>query len=53
MPITQFHARVLAALIAGHHRLLARSPATILALLGPIFIPFMVFEKTEFLFWDG
>lgn len=25
--------------------------ATIIGLLGPIFIPFMVFEKTEFLFW--
>jgi len=25
--------------------------ATIIGLLGPIFIPFMVFDKTEFLFW--
>lgn len=25
--------------------------ATIVGLLGPIFIPFMVFDKTEFLFW--
>lgn len=25
--------------------------ATIIGLLGPIFIPWMVFEKTEFLFW--
>ena len=24
---------------------------TIVGMLGPIFIPFMVFEKTEFLFW--
>jgi TrbL/VirB6 plasmid conjugal transfer protein len=25
--------------------------ATIIGLLGPVFIPFMVFDKTEFLFW--
>lgn len=25
--------------------------ATIIGLLGPVFIPWMVFEKTEFLFW--
>ena len=25
--------------------------ATIVGMLGPIFIPFMVFEKTDFLFW--
>lgn len=25
--------------------------ATIVGLLGPVFIPFMVFDKTEFLFW--
>ena len=25
--------------------------ATIVGILGPIFIPFMVFEKTDFLFW--
>ena len=25
--------------------------ATIIGLLGPVFIPWMVFEKTDFLFW--
>lgn len=25
--------------------------ATIVGLLGPVFIPWMVFDKTEFLFW--
>ena len=25
--------------------------ATVVGILGPIFIPFMVFEKTQFLFW--
>ena len=25
--------------------------ATIIGLLGPVFIPWMVFDKTEFLFW--
>ena len=25
--------------------------ATVIGLLGPVFIPWMVFEKTDFLFW--
>lgn len=25
--------------------------ATVVGILGPVFIPFMVFEKTDFLFW--
>ena len=27
--------------------------STIIGLLGPIFIPFLVFEKLDWLFWDG
>jgi len=27
--------------------------ATIIGLLGPIFIPFLVFDKLDWLFWDG
>lgn len=48
--ITQVMLAILSALIAA---ILAYGAiaATILALIGPIFIPFMVFEKTEFLFW--
>jgi hypothetical protein len=48
--VTQFMLALLAALIAGIIAYGAIA-STILALLGPIFIPFMVFEKTEFLFW--
>ncbi len=48
--ITQFMLAVLSALISAIIAYGAIA-ATILALVGPIFIPFMVFEKTEFLFW--
>ncbi len=48
--ITQFMLALLAALVAGIIAYGAIA-ATIIGLLGPVFIPFMVFEKTEFLFW--
>ncbi len=48
--ITQVMLATLSALIAAIIAYGAIA-ATILALVGPIFIPFMVFEKTEFLFW--
>lgn len=48
--ITQVMLAILSALIAAIIAYGAIA-ATILALVGPIFIPFMVFEKTEFLFW--
>jgi len=48
--ITQVMLALLSALIAAIIAYGAIA-ATILALVGPIFIPFMVFEKTEFLFW--
>ncbi len=48
--ITQIMLAVLSALISAIIAYGAIA-ATILALVGPIFIPFMVFEKTEFLFW--
>lgn len=48
--ITQFMLALLGALIAGIIAYGAIA-ATIIGLLGPIFIPFMVFDKTEFLFW--
>ncbi len=48
--ITQFMLALLGALIAGIIAYGAIA-ATIVGLLGPIFIPFMVFDKTEFLFW--
>lgn len=48
--ITQVMLSVLSALISAIIAYGAIA-ATILALVGPIFIPFMVFEKTEFLFW--
>lgn len=48
--ITQVMLALLSALIAAIIAYGAIA-ATILALLGPIFIPFMVFEKTAFLFW--
>jgi len=48
--ITQVMLAVLSALIAAIIAYGAIA-ATILALIGPIFIPFMVFEKTSFLFW--
>ena len=48
--ITQVMLAVLSALISAIIAYGAVA-ATILALVGPIFIPFMVFEKTNFLFW--
>lgn len=48
--ITQVMLAILSALIAAIVAYGAIA-ATLFALLGPIFIPFMVFEKTEFLFW--
>ncbi len=48
--ITQIMLALLAALVAaiiGYGAI----ATTIVGLLGPIFIPWMVFEKTEFLFW--
>jgi hypothetical protein len=48
--ITQVMLALLAALIAAIIAYGAIA-ATICSLLGPLFIPFMVFEKTEFLFW--
>lgn len=48
--ITQFMLALLAALVAA---IIAYGAVatTIVGLLGPLFIPWMVFEKTEFLFW--
>jgi hypothetical protein len=48
--VTQFMLALLAALVAAIIAYGAIA-STIVGLLGPIFIPFMVFEKTEFLFW--
>lgn len=48
--MTQFMLALLAALVAAIIAYGAIA-ATVIGLLGPIFIPFMVFEKTEFLFW--
>ena len=48
--ITQVMLAVLSALIAAVIAYGAIA-ATILSIVGPIFIPFMLFEKTEFLFW--
>ncbi len=48
--MTQGMLALLAALVAGIIAYGAIA-STIIGLLGPIFIPFMVFERTEFLFW--
>ncbi len=48
--VTQVMLAILSALIAAIVAYGAIA-ATILALIGPLFIPFMVFEKTSFLFW--
>ncbi len=48
--VTQFMLALLAASVAAIIAYGAIA-ATVIGILGPIFIPFMVFEKTEFLFW--
>jgi hypothetical protein len=48
--LTQMMLALLAALVAGIIAYGAIA-STIIGLLGPLFIPWMVFEKTEFLFW--
>ena len=48
--MTQFMLALLAALVAAIIAYGAIA-ATVVGMLGPLFIPFMVFEKTEFLFW--
>ncbi len=45
IPVSHFSPRVTAIVAYG------AIAATIIGLLGPIFIPFLVFDKLEFLFW--